>query len=731
MRRPGPAQRRPAREHMIDSTTPTRGTGLGRLAGTVAAHMLITLGVLAFCLGALLSVARRALFYPDAFADRLAASLGDPRVAAFVADRVTEAVVKENPDLTAFRPLIVATARGTVASTPFQAIARTAARTAHAGLFSEGGRTVIVSVPDVGVIVKSALASANPTLAEKVPTKVQGILASVGRSQVDQSVLRLWRVSRRSQWLAGALGFGGALLAITGVLLAPSRRHAIGRLGLDLMGAGLALLLLAPAGRAIVATLPHEELAKAAAAGLWDAFTGSLRTWALVLGGTGVVLLAAAHSLIERFDPRVEAERLAAWLANPPGGPRGRLLRAALLTGVGAYGLLRPASAVRLLVVAFGGLLAFVGLREFFEVLLRPPSAADAPAPSQGAGRTGARAALVLGLAAALVAGILWFGRPRAEAVRPHTNACNGASELCGRRLDEVVFPASHNAMSSADVPDWLFPQHEKGIAVQLEDGVRGLLIDVHYGIPVEGRVKTDLESEAGSREKLEKAVGKDAVDAAMRIRDRLVGKEEGRRGLYLCHGFCELGAVPLVAALERVHEFLVRNPDEVLVLVVEDYVSPQDLAAAFAESGLDGLVYRGAPRPPWPTLRQLIDTRQRVLVLTESGRPGVPWIHPAFEVMQETPYHFEQPSELSCAPNRGGTSGSLFLVNNWIDTTPAPKPSNAAIVNAFDALLARARQCQAERGKLPTLLAVDFYRTGDLFRVARTLNGVGATPAN
>jgi hypothetical protein len=94
---------------------------------------------------------------------------------------------------------------------------------------------------------------------------------------------------------------------------------------------------------------------------------------------------------------------------------------------------------------------------------------------------------------------------------------------------------------------------------------------------------------------------------------------------------------------------------------------------------------------------------------------------------MQETPYHFTGPAELSCAPNRGGTSGSLFLVNNWIDTTPAPKPSNAALVNAYDALLARAKECQAARGRRPTVVAVDFYRTGALFRVTRALNGLEA----
>jgi hypothetical protein len=67
--------------------------------------------------------------------------------------------------------------------------------------------------------------------------------------------------------------------------------------------------------------------------------------------------------------------------------------------------------------------------------------------------------------------------------------------------------------------------------------------------------------------------------------------------------------------------------------------------------------------------------------------------------------------------------------MNNWIETTPSPKPSNAAIVNAYETLLARARQCQRERSLMPNLIAVDFYRTGELFRVARTLNGVARPP--
>src|SRR6185295_13091366 len=106
----------------------------------VAGDLLISRGVLALSLGAVSGVIRRAVFLSDNFADHVAASLGDPRVASFVAERTTDAILKEQPDLTAFRPVVLATAQGAVASAPFRTLLRTAARTAHASLFSEIGR---------------------------------------------------------------------------------------------------------------------------------------------------------------------------------------------------------------------------------------------------------------------------------------------------------------------------------------------------------------------------------------------------------------------------------------------------------------------------------------------------------------------------------------------------------------------------------------------------------------
>jgi hypothetical protein len=374
-------------------------------------------------------------------------------------------------------------------------------------------------------------------------------------------------------------------------------------------------------------------------------------------------------------------------------------------------------------VLAAGGALVFLGVREALGLLRDWASAGRAPLADGGRG-LGLRRAVLVGVATAvLAAGAILLLRPETPAAERAEGACNGAAALCGRPLNEVVFAGAHNAMSAADVPGWMFPQHERGLAAQLTDGIRAFLIDVHYGRPAPNAVVTDLDAETTSRAKIEEAVGPEGVDAALRIRNRFAGGDLGPRGLYLCHGFCELGAQPLGPWLVTLADFLAQHPDEVVILVIEDYVAPEDLAAAFEKAGRADQVYRGQGRAPWPPLRALIDTRQRVVVMTESGRPGVPWLLPAFDVMQETPYKFRNPSELSCAVNRGGTAGSLFQINNWIDTTPAPKPSNAAIVNAHDALLARAQRCREERGLMPTILAVDFYRTGDVVGVARALN--------
>ena len=106
---------------------------------------------------------------------------------------------------------------------------------------------------------------------------------------------------------------------------------------------------------------------------------------------------------------------------------------------------------------------------------------------------------------------------------------CNGAAALCERRYDEVAYVTTHNAMSNR-AAGWLGPNQNFGIARQLEDGVRGLMLDVH--------------------------------------------DHEGSP--YLAHGSVQFGKLPLVDGLREVRRFLDHERSEVVTIIFESYVDAE-----------------------------------------------------------------------------------------------------------------------------------------------------------
>jgi hypothetical protein len=318
----------------------------------------------------------------------------------------------------------------------------------------------------------------------------------------------------------------------------------------------------------------------------------------------------------------------------------------------------------------------------------------------------------------------------------PAAAGCEGHVALCGRSLESIALAATHNSMS-VPLSGWYAAEQERPIPEQLRDGIRGLLIDTHYADRLaDGRLRTDVGDPEALREQARHdGVSPSAVDAALRLRERAGFSGKGSRGMYLCHTACELGGTPLPDVLRQLHDFLVANPGEVVVVINEDYVTPADFVAAVQRAGLADLVYRGPTgRGQWPTLRQMIDSQQRVVFLAEHHAGDAPWYHLAYaSIMEETPYKFSKPQQLTdpsrlaatCRPNRGPAAAPLFLVNHWITTDPVPLPSNAAKVNAYEPLLRRLRECESLRRHIPNLVAVNFYAEGDLLRVVDALNGI------
>ena len=98
--------------------------------------------------------------------------------------------------------------------------------------------------------------------------------------------------------------------------------------------------------------------------------------------------------------------------------------------------------------------------------------------------------------------------------------------------------------------------------------------------------------------------------------------------------------------------------------------------------------------------------------------------MHPQSDVAQETPFHFPRRPRwkpTSAARTAAGRSGSLLLVNHWVDTSPAPRPTIAREVNQAAVLETRLARCRTRNRPFPTILAIDFYRQGDVVQGGRT----------
>ncbi len=258
----------------------------------------------------------------------------------------------------------------------------------------------------------------------------------------------------------------------------------------------------------------------------------------------------------------------------------------------------------------------------------------------------------------------------------PIPETCNGHVELCDRRYDQVSYATTHNAMSNAD-DAWEHPNQPHGLARQLDDGVRAVMLDTH-----------EWDGEA-----------------------------------LLCHGLCPLGSLPLVDGLTLLREFLDTHRGEVVTIIFESYASPEDTAAAFAASGLDRYVHAHAPGAAWPTLRELIDADERLIVFTDDGGDA-DWYLDVWAHAWETDYAASTTDDFSCDPNRGAAGNPLFIFNHFLTRT-FPVPEEAATVNANPFLIDRARGCAELAGALPNFVTVDFYTTGDVLAAVDQLNGV------
>jgi hypothetical protein len=326
-----------------------------------------------------------------------------------------------------------------------------------------------------------------------------------------------------------------------------------------------------------------------------------------------------------------------------------------------------------------------------------------------------------------VVAAFLALGDLRPEIPRE----CNGSVDLCDARLDQVALATTHNSMT-AEAEGFRPPSQGSGIPAQLEDGVRGLLVDAYLGSVRRVGDRDIVYTELSDRRivRLGQAVVSQPARAALRIRLAAgAPRPDSPREVYLCHNFCELGAVLFSDVVATLRTFMDDHPDQVLVVVIQDELPAKALLPVIEQGGLLPYLATLDPSRPLPTLGSMVESGQRLVLGLENGDLG-PRIPNMYDdgLLQDVPYAYDSVEELearrSCRRYRGEATAPLLLLNHWI--SPASEPASA-LANSEAVLGPRTERCTVARAQPVNLVAVDFYESGDLQRVIGELDAASA----
>jgi hypothetical protein len=712
------------------------GTPQGR---RIASRVLVSVGCVLLCLAAVAVVTYRTFLDTETFAAGVNEIRKTEVVSNALAAELTDQIVAGRPDLVAVQPLIEQVSAEVARSDLLSPVVERAAAQAQQAATREDSAAIVLRLADAGAVATSALRTFVPDLAEQIPPDLSVTLARVGAQDVFAGVLRAARYLSIAAWGLPVLALGTLAM---GIWIAPNQRRGLVRAATGTLIAGGLLGAVTLVGGLAVSALDSSTLTGALAEGAWQVWSRGFWVASGVLLVSGALVGAAASALLPDLDIQRVARSTWRRAISRPRTTEGLAVRGVLVSLVGIGLVVDP-----LLLLRWGGVLVGLavlayGVSEVTDAAVRArrgePESAEQPgvaASDTDTVTTGwSLGVLVAAVAVVLGAASLWIvqsvqTRPAVASgvVVGEAEVCNGHADLCERTYDQVAYVTTHNAMSAADQPGWFLAEQPHGVIAQLDGGARALMIDVWRARPAGDSVSSLAVDQTQGRQQLQEAFGADVVDAALRVVEGIIGPPTGPPALYLCHGLCEIGATELAPTLAALRVWLDANPDEVVTLIVENHVPAADVGAAVVQAGLEP--YLHTPQvDTWPTLREMITSGRRLVVLTEEGSGGAdhPWLANAFALTQDTPYTFPTAEDFTCESNRGAEDAPLFLVNHWLSGF-TNLVSAAEQVNTRDVLGARVAQCAAERDRFPTFVGVNYYTAGDVREVVAELNGVSS----
>lgn len=283
-------------------------------------------------------------------------------------------------------------------------------------------------------------------------------------------------------------------------------------------------------------------------------------------------------------------------------------------------------------------------------------------------------------------------GGPDLPHPEPTGAPCNGAALLCDSPYDATSFAITHASMANSP-SFWDFPAQHNGIRQQLDDSIRGLMLEVH----------------------------------------EYAGKPT------LCAYDCAEGRSALTTELGHVRGFLDDNPREVVTLFVDNRVPASDVLTAFDAADLSRYLYVEEPRRGWPTLGALIDAGTRLVVFVTEDADAPPGFRSLRDNVSTTGDSFTSARDFPCDLATDAGRGAFLLINQFLVTSdgeggaggasggPPGRPSEALAetVNHDPFLSERLGSCADYLGRKPSFVALDFYDASDVIGAVQRLNGV------
>ncbi|KAI8326154.1 PLC-like phosphodiesterase [Martensiomyces pterosporus] len=308
---------------------------------------------------------------------------------------------------------------------------------------------------------------------------------------------------------------------------------------------------------------------------------------------------------------------------------------------------------------------------------------------------------------------------------------CNGHAELCDRTYNKVSFACTHNAYSYPPPIGLPVLNQERTIQQQLDDGIRAFMLDV---------VKPSELSGFWNK-----------VEAWFHY--VFLGKKDTINDVHLCHQSCDLiDKGTLLDTLNTFASFLEAHPREVVTFIIENVsgFKPNDLQPSFAAAGLEKYAYIPEFQPnsqhqnyTWPTLAQLIDKNQRLVVFidTNADPSQVAYILPEWEYVVEIPYANINPvKEFPCNQDRprDGVPRDLLVMNHFvynrltigdenIDSPIYPSQIKEHGYNSLQSLNTHLHTCKKAWGdRVMNFVTLDYYDIGNssIFKLVDQING-------